>query len=118
MSGRRLLLAALPACVHLLQTVTSFLHVGVAMQAAARGMLARADARRARRLKAALTVQKNMRMLKARAQFLETRAAVLTIQSAWRGHLARSVASEIRYDAAMAASCSYTLLQLDFGAVN
>lgn len=60
-------------------------------------MLARADARRARRLKAALNIQKNMRMLKARTQYLETRAAALTIQSAWRGHLARSVASEIRY---------------------
>lgn len=59
-------------------------------------MLARADARRARRLKAALTIQKNLRMLKARAQFRETVVAVLRIQSAWRGHLARTVASEIR----------------------
>lgn len=66
------------------------------MQAGARGMLARADARRARRLKAALTIQKNLRMLKARAKFRETVVAVLRIQSAWRGHLARTVASEIR----------------------
>lgn len=66
------------------------------LQAGARGMLARADARRARRLKAALAIQKNMRMLKARAHFLKTRKAALAIQSAWRGHVARTMASEIR----------------------
>ena len=59
-------------------------------------MLARADARRARRLKAATTIQKDLRMLKARTLFQKTRAAVLVIQSAWRGHVARNVASEIR----------------------
>lgn len=62
-------------------------------------MLARADARRERRLQAAITIQRNMRMLKARHSFLNTKMATLVIQSAWRGHVARSAATEIRYAA-------------------
>lgn len=60
-------------------------------------MLARADARRERRLQAAIAIQRNIRMLKARSQFLTTKAATLVLQSAWRGHVARSVAMDIRY---------------------
>ena len=60
-------------------------------------MLARADARRERRLQAAITIQRNMRMLKAQRSFLKTKAATLVVQSAWRGHVARSVAMDIRY---------------------
>ena len=59
-------------------------------------MLARADARRARRLRAAITIQRSLRMLKARSQYRTTRTAVLTIQSAWRGHVARTMAQDIR----------------------
>ena len=66
------------------------------LQAGARGMLARADARRARRLRAAIVIQQNVRMLKARSQYLTVRMAALVIQSAWRGHVARTVAQDIR----------------------
>ena len=59
-------------------------------------MLARADARRARRLRAAIVIQQNVRMLKARAQYQTVRKAALVIQSAWRGHVARTVAQDIR----------------------
>ena len=67
------------------------------LQAVARGMMSRADARRERRLQAAITIQRNMRMLKAQRSFLKTKAATLVVQSAWRGHVARSVAMDIRY---------------------
>ena len=59
-------------------------------------MLARADARRARRLRAAITIQRNLRMMKARSQYRTVRKALLVIQSAWRGHVARTVAQDIR----------------------
>lgn len=59
-------------------------------------MLARADARRARRLRGAITIQRNLRMVKARSQYQTVRLAVLVIQSAWRGHVARSLAQDIR----------------------
>ena len=87
--------AALSAAVHaLVWCDPSFL---TELQAGARGMLARADARRERRLQAAVTIQRNMRMLRARSQFATTKKATLVIQSAWRGHVARSVAMDIRY---------------------
>lgn len=71
------------------------------LQAGARGMLARADARRARRLRAAIIIQRNVRMLKARSQYLTVRLAALVIQSAWRGHVARTVAQDIRCEWAL-----------------
>ena len=71
------------------------------LQAGARGMLARADARRARCLRAAITIQQNVRMLKARAQYQTVRMAALVIQSAWRGHVARTAAQDIRCEWAL-----------------
>ena len=86
--------AALLSCDGLLSLQP---HGWNALQAGARGMLARADARRERRLQAAVTIQKNMRMLKARSRFVSTKTATLVIQSAWRGRVARSVAMDIRF---------------------
>ena len=86
----------LPLCVHLCADPGPWTE----SQAGARGMLARADARRERRLQAAVTIQRSMRMLRARSQFITTKTATLVIQSAWRGHVARSVAMDIRYTTA------------------
>lgn len=59
-------------------------------------MLARAEARRARRLKAAIQLQTAYRMHAARRDFLRVRAAVLTIQAAARGKTARATALDLR----------------------
>ena len=59
-------------------------------------MLARAEARRARRLQAAVRIQTAYRMHVARRIFLRIRAAVLTIQSASRGKTARAQALNMR----------------------
>ena len=67
------------------------------VQAGVRGMLARADARRKRRLRAAIIIQSCARMHHHRSRFLGQRAAVLTIQSAYRGRVARTQAMEIRW---------------------
>ena len=66
------------------------------VQAGVRGMLARAEARRARRLQAAIRLQTAYRMHRARRSFLRVRAAVLTIQSAVRGKSARATALDLR----------------------
>ena len=66
------------------------------VQAGVRGMRARADARRKRRLRAAIIIQSCARMHRHRSRFLEQRAAVLAIQSAYRGRVARTQAMEIR----------------------
>lgn len=49
-------------------------------------------------------------MLKARSQYLTTRMAVLVIQSAWRGHVARTVAQDIRYTPHSSHTCMTGLL--------
>lgn len=59
-------------------------------------MLARADARRARRLRAATAIQTAFRRHVARTRYLRIRAAVLTIQAACRGKSARAEALELR----------------------
>lgn len=67
------------------------------LQAGARGFLARAEARRLRRLAAATKIQAAVRRYQARSQYLRTRKAVLRIQAAYRGHTARAVAFDLRY---------------------
>ena len=59
-------------------------------------MLARAEARRARRLQAAVRLQTAYRMHAARRNFLRVRQAVLTIQAAARGKTARATALDLR----------------------
>ena len=59
-------------------------------------MLARKLARSVRREKGALRIQTAWRMAHRRHQFLRTRTAVLAIQSAWRGHVARTLAFNLR----------------------
>lgn len=60
-------------------------------------MLARKRARATRQQKSALIIQRNWRMAIQRFKFWQTRMAVMHIQAAWRGHVARSVASERRF---------------------
>ena len=59
-------------------------------------MLARKRARATRQQKSALIIQRNWRMAIQRFKFWQTRMAVMHIQAAWRGHVARTVASERR----------------------
>ena len=68
------------------------------MQAGLRGMLARAEARRIRRLAAATKLQAAFRRYRARSSFLRTRWAVLVIQCAVRGRSARAEALLLRYE--------------------
>ena len=68
----------------------------VVAQAGARGMAARALARRLRGEAAAVRVQAAWRRHAARARFLRVRSAVLAIQAAYRGLTARAVAADLR----------------------
>lgn len=70
------------------------------MQAAARGMLARKEARAARRLAAAVTIQKWWRRHVAVAKYQREYSAIVFIQAAWRGHAGRVLASGLRENAA------------------
>jgi len=90
--------SANPVSVHMpwrsLKDITLTLHH--LSQAGARGFLARKEARRLRQLAAATHIQAAARAFIARNRFLRTRAAVLRIQAAYRGHTARSVAADLR----------------------
>ena len=59
-------------------------------------MLARKLAGSVRREKGALRIQTAWRMAHLRHQFRRTRMAVLAIQAAWRGHVARTLALDLR----------------------
>ena len=65
-------------------------------QAGARGMLARNVARKLRSEKAALLIQTTWRMAIQRFHYQSKRTAVLRIQSAYRGHVARATALDLR----------------------
>ena len=60
-------------------------------------MLARAEARRIRRLAAAVKLQAAFRRYRARSAFLRTRWAALVIQCAVRGRSARAEALQLRW---------------------
>lgn len=66
------------------------------VQAGARGMAARAEARRRRHTHAATVVQAALRMHLARQQYLHTRRAIITIQAGYRGRAARRYTKDIR----------------------
>jgi IQ calmodulin-binding motif len=66
------------------------------MQAGARGMAARSDARRRRRTHAATVVQSALRMHLARQRYLQTRRAIIAIQAGYRGRAARKYTKDIR----------------------
>lgn len=66
------------------------------MQAGARGMAARSDARRRRRTHAATVVQSALRMHLARQRYLHTRRAIVAIQAGYRGRAARKYTKDIR----------------------
>lgn len=66
------------------------------LQAGARGMLARAEARRRRRERAAIVLQSAQRRAAARRNFLAARAAAVRIQAAARGAAARRAAAALR----------------------
>ena len=59
-------------------------------------MFARSEARRRRHTHAATVVQAALRMHLARKQYLHTRRAVVTIQSAYRGRRDRQFSKDIR----------------------
>lgn len=65
------------------------------MQAAARGMAARKEARNRRNNRAAVKIQSAVRMHRDRVAFLRTRKAAITIQAAWRGRQDRIYAHSI-----------------------
>lgn len=75
---------------------TTSLHHALCAQAGVRGLLARAEARRLRRLRAAIAIQAAVRAHQARAAFLRTRAAAMRIQAAWRGHTGRALATDLK----------------------
>jgi len=60
-------------------------------------MLARKRARAARQQRGALIIQRNWKMAIQRFRYWQTRTAVMHIQAAWRGHVARTVAFERRW---------------------
>ena len=66
------------------------------VQAGVRGMLARQEARRRRRLAAAVKLQAAYRRYRARSSFLRTRWAAVVIQCAVRGRSARAEALQLR----------------------
>jgi IQ calmodulin-binding motif len=66
------------------------------MQAGARGMAARSDARQRRRTHAATVVQSALRMHLARQRYLQTRRAIIAIQAGYRGRAARKYTKDIR----------------------
>jgi len=67
----------------------------IMLQAATRGGLARARARRLRGNKAATAIQAAWRTHVARTAFLRTRAATSAIQAAWRARVARIAAADV-----------------------
>jgi len=79
----------------------------LALQAGARGMLARARARALRRERAATAIQAAWRAHVLRRLYRGKVAAVLAMQAAWRGALARRAFSAARLE--RAALCAQTL---------
>ena len=65
------------------------------VQAGARGMAARTEARKRRHTKAATTIQAAVRMHRQRQEFLRARRAAISIQAGWRGHQGRAYAKAI-----------------------
>jgi IQ calmodulin-binding motif len=76
------------------------------MQAGARGMAARSDARRRRRTHAATVVQSALRMHLARQQYLQTRRAIIAIQAGYRGRAARKYTKDIRCAPSICLCCN------------
>eukprot|EP00887_Chlorella_sp_A99_P001914 scaffold18.g1914.t1 len=66
------------------------------LQAAARGMLARGVARRARQQRAATLIQAAVRRWRARRDFLAAKQAATAVQAAWRGRAARAYVHDLQ----------------------
>mmetsp|Transcript_16539 Transcript_16539/g.49488 ORF Transcript_16539/g.49488 Transcript_16539/m.49488 type:complete len:1726 (-) Transcript_16539:622-5799(-) len=71
-------------------------NAAITVQAGARGMFARSEARKRRHTHAVTTVQAAVRMWRTRKQYLHTRKAIITIQSGYRGQRDRLYTKNIR----------------------